>query len=87
VEKSGTTAIVTLRLRNAAANTTYDVSLTQAAGTGCVIPLPFAELTTNERGAGSIRRTVSVNPDADRRQILVELSGQPKFETALPSLL
>lgn len=87
VQQSGTAATITVRLRNAAPNTTYAVSLTQTAvATGCVIPSPFAQLTTNERGAGSVRQTVSVNPNAYSRQILLESSGQPGFETALPWL-
>ena len=86
MQQSGTAATITVRVRNAAPHTTYAVSLTQTAGTGCVIPSPFAQLTTNERGAGSVRQTVSVNPNADRRQILLESSGQPGFETALPWL-
>jgi hypothetical protein len=53
----------------------------------CDIPLPFAQLTTNERGGAFDPRTVSVDSNANRRQILVESSDQPVFETALPPLL
>ena len=56
---------------------------TQTIGSGCFIPLPFAALTTNERGAGSARGTVTLNPDATRRQVLLEIGSQPALATAL----
>ena len=82
VDGTGSSATVTVRLRNAAPNTTYSLFTTQTIGSGCVIPSPFAVLTTNERGAGSARATVTVDPAATRRQVLVENSGQPAFATA-----
>jgi hypothetical protein len=83
VDGTGSSATVTVRLRNAAPNTTYQVFATQTIGSGCFIPLPFAALTTNERGAGSARGTVTVNPEATRRQVLLEIGSQPALATAL----
>jgi hypothetical protein len=70
-----------VRLRNAA-NTTYELFTTQTIGSGCFIPSPFAALTTNDWGAGSARDTVTVDPAATGRQVLMENGGQPAFATA-----
>jgi hypothetical protein len=82
-DASGSSGTVTVRLRNAAPNTTYELFVTQTIGSGCFIPLPFAALTTNDRGAGSARGTVTLNPDATRRQVLLEIGSQPALATAL----
>ena len=82
VDGAGSSATVTVRLRNAAPNTTYALFTTQTIGSGCAIPSPFAALTTNDRGAGSARDTVTVDPAATRRQVLVENGGQRAFATA-----
>jgi hypothetical protein len=83
VDGAGSSATVAVRLRDAAPNTTYQLFVTQTIGSGCYIPLPFAALTTNDRGAGSARGTVTVDPGATRRQVLVEMGSQPAFATAL----
>lgn len=83
VDGTGSSAAVTVRLRNAAPNTTYQLFVSQTIGSGCFIPLPFSLLTTNERGAGSARDTVTVDPAATRRQVLIETGGRPSFATAL----
>jgi hypothetical protein len=83
VDAAGSSATVTVRLRNAAPSTTYQLFVTQTIGSGCYIPLPFAALTTNDPGAGSARGTVTVDPAATRRQVLIETGSQPTFATAL----
>lgn len=82
LDGTGSSATVTVRLRNAAPNTTYELFTMQTIGSGCFIPLPFAFLTTNDRGAGSARDTVAVDPAAARRQVLVENGSRPAFATA-----
>ena len=82
-QQSGTDAMISMRLRNAAPNTTYSLVLMQTVGSTCFIPLPFATLTTNDGGAGSVRTTATLNPNATSRNILVRLVSQPAFATAL----
>jgi hypothetical protein len=48
VDQTETLATVTLRLRDAAPNTTYDLVVMESVGSGCSIPLSFAPLTTND---------------------------------------
>ena len=83
VDQTGTLATVTVRLRDAAPNTRYDLFVMESVGSGCSIPLSFAPMTTNDQGAGSVRSTVTVDPNATSRNVLIESSNQPVFASAL----
>ena len=82
VDETETSATVTVRLRDAAPNTTYALFVMESVGTGCSIPRSFAALTTNDQGAGAVRMTVTVEPNATSRNLLVESSNQPMFASA-----
>jgi hypothetical protein len=83
IDGTGSSAAVAVCLRNAAPNTAYELFVMQTISSGCFIPLPFAHLTTNDRGAGSARGMVTIDPAATRRQVLVEDGSRPAFATAL----